>query len=548
MRRNRLTFLLSASVFFCLALIFPNTILACSGPQPTLDGEINLSDYIVKGTIVEIDDANSAYIIEVQEYLKGQSQQQYLLVATYTRGYIEGLKENIFVTCSMGYGIGKKSIGKTAYFFLRESIAGSYSEIIRLTFEEEAISAHFRNEDGEEFDKELNESEFRDHILDTTKQAISAPDPTTPYPQLAVLQVKTLDGMYHFLPVDEYQLINLSPQEYVAVTNNYDFIFDRFPKCDISCFTASSNGIFFGLATKEDTIIINQFEYDGDSFLFSPSNDAVAIWNENQLNIYSLPGMRVYRYEDRFSSFKLNEYAMQVSKTSSSQFAAWSPDGRILAFSDAKGLWLWDAMRQGASPELLVPSSKTIPVARYFSPLGHYLAIENDNEGYNLDLISGEHFPDGLFSPDERNLIVFDKSSGTSRIQLCRIILDACEARGDFYHRIDTNDDEGFRVFVLNDDKQVKWKDKYSYFLFSCSTFEEYPYCAVGRVSLVYSFLSTTSIAQGIAFADEPVSETIATILNDYTITIDGKSIDLSEQLDSPIAEIQWLPSFFYQE
>ena len=72
-------------------------------------------------------------------------------------------------------------------------------------------------------------------------------------------------------------------------------------------------------------------------------------------------------------------------------------------------------------------------------------------------------------------------------------------------------------------------------------------YCAVGTINALHPLFNIFTI-DGAIFEYDPVGEMIATIADDFTIIVDSEMIDLRDQINSPIVEIRWLPSFFYQK
>ena len=221
----------------------------------------------------------------------------------------------------------------------------------------------------------------------------------------SALRISTESGTEYLLPpdgstpieLDKNLYINLIHQGYfhLGVGEGYltDFIGNYINQphpCgnDLDCYTFRPN--YASLKTRLD-------EAGNDvRFLFSPTSAALALWTDTTLEI-------------RTHHEIVAQVTLEPTPFSHPDYAAWSPDGRYLAYSDRQGLWLWDVFDTERQPQLLLPSANnTIPLARHFSPLGRYLSIETEDGIVYLNLNGGENLADGILSLDESTLIAFD--------------------------------------------------------------------------------------------------------------------------------------------
>jgi hypothetical protein len=228
--------------------------------------------------------------------------------------------------------------------------------------------------------------------------------------------------------------------------------------------------------------------------------------------------------------------------------AAWTPDGRMLAYTDSHGLWLWDVFTEGVSRRLIVPRltnwDDPLPYARYFSAGGRYLAVQRGERRYTLDVVNLDEYPDGIVSPDERRLLAFDTRSSSFDPILYYLPLQG-RARDV------TN-------IWISDIQQVEWDGNYYFLHANCYKAGFYYVSEVEREWRdTWCQVSSTTIdpiggsqlkAEGFAFDYDPVTDSLATIIDKTRITLNGTEYDLAPYLDSPIVDIQWLPPLFYYE
>jgi hypothetical protein len=214
-----------------------------------------------------------------------------------------------------------------------------------------------------------------------------------------------------------------------------------------------------------------------------------------------------------------------------SESAAWSPDGRLLAYSDANGLWLWDVFTLDTEPRLLIAvDGDKLPNARYFSPMGRYLAISENGENKTLDLVSGEFLPDGVISPDERTLLAFDTTAELFSFSICRLTPYQCIGEIDSLIR------------------QLEWKSSREYIAIGCVPNDPNT-CAIFEEDYfhwVYYYYPGQS--EGLAFDYDHANDALVVLRDEDTILVNDEERDLAQWLDGDIVSIEWLPSLFYRE
>src|SRR5690606_9250914 len=283
----------------------------------------------------------------------------------------------------------------------------------------------------------------------------------------------------------------------------------------------------------------------GQAFLFSATGEAIAIWNDNRLELYTLG------WQKASQNFRevvlLNTVALAANGDTPPYQASWTPDGRMIAFSDADGLWLLDVYDEQSKPSLLLPADgSVIPLALGFSPLGRYVQVDRGGERLTLDTVSGNVVPDGLVSPDERVLLAFDPQAEAVDLALCFLApVRACN-ESLFGTIVRTGPDDSD---VFNRLTQVMWRTPTSYIYAACER-DEPERCVVDEVHSDHyggHWNSDFAWSEGYMFDYFKSGDSLAIVQADYTLLIDGSEYDLSVSLDSPIVRINWLPSLFYE-
>ena len=569
-----LNYRLKSIVFTTVLIIIcsianPNIAWACSGGAPlAIKALVENSDYVVKAAPVELDDLQQNAVLRVEEYLAGGPGPEYLLYSQNNPIVIQYALE--------GLSSGGDCIGfapdlvprHPLYLFLHRRDDGSYVSVGTLfnasiykfdspestveIFPEGGNTKDVNPEYSEDFaDKgsgiQVTQSEFVETIAEQSSKPSTKPIADAPYPLYAPLKIVTKNGTRYELPVDGGTPFKLSRDFSVQRENLnplWDFGYYDAGKCaEANCVQFSPDNLNIAVQTDENTITLRWgVRVAGEASLFSPV-DTIAIWNKNTLQVYTLG---YPRFGEGYSRVQLvNEMKLELPARDYAGRAAWSPDGRLLAYSDAHGLWLWDVFDLNKNPRLLLPTTdQDIAFARYFSPMGRYLAISIGERRQTLDLLTGESFSDGVVSPDDRLLLAIDNGE----LQVCSFAPHNCTAIREIY--VETFNDAGERTNLYLADhgvRQVIWEDNYRFILLGCAP-ENSAACVVTRLRVRNSDdWWNEQIAYGSTFAFDPANNAIAVLTHSQTVEINGTAYDLSASLDSDITEIEWLPSLFYR-
>jgi hypothetical protein len=275
-----------------------------------------------------------------------------------------------------------------------------------------------------------------------------------------------------------------------------------------------------------------------DGIAFSPMGDAFALWDEYdsgvKLYVQVLPVITAIPFDIdvRHPDPVTTELEFDMPLSMLSDFGAWSPDGRVLAFVDSRGLWFWDVFTSGAEPELS-PYSGTTAVHGY-SWTGRYLSITDHSGRHYIDLVSGESYPDGAWGPDDRALLVYAKPPTliytVPRREVALKLLPEFAAV-----------------------RYAEWTREWAFVALACN---DHGGCSIFDTA-IQSHHHTNDRNNpvpyiGSAFDFSEDTGNLAVVNDGYLLTIrdaaagEHREIDLRGQLDSEIVSIKWMPSVFY--
>ncbi|MEQ8672349.1 MAG: hypothetical protein RLP44_15705 [Aggregatilineales bacterium] len=566
---KRFTILACLSALFTLSLTFADVspAFACSGGAPlTISGLLENSDYLVKAHPVEIDDAGQNYVLQVESYLAGGAGSEFLLYSQLDPRLVQYIHDGRSSggDC-LGFGAGI-DYGDTFYAFLRRNLNGSYSggtyhfyspdstvEVYLDDSEDETIPEGFADRGS---GIQVTEDEFLNVIREEVGDDSVTPLENSSYPRKAPLTITTQSGQDYLFPIDTSTPVEITPElgEELRRANpifNYDF--GSAGSCETEgCVQYSPDGTNISVQDEDETITFTYgYSVNGQASLFSSTSDAIAVWQECFLTVYSLgiPRLGQAWHQPEVVNVASLNFNIQARCTDYANLAAWSPDGRLLAYSDNDGLWLWDVFTFNEAPELLIPTENDIiPLARYFSPLGRYLAVTVQGENQTLDLVSGDFYADGVISPDDRLLLQYNTDAEFSSAQICSFTPYTCEPL--LYMELSRYDEDEQRVqiYTLDQVAEVEWTNNYEYIVRSCNV-EDLELCAyLPQNQWNATAFRSYVISEGYAHDYDALNDSLAIVRDGETLYINGDILDLSDMLDSEIISVEWGYSLFYRE
>ncbi|MDX2078664.1 MAG: hypothetical protein SFZ02_19690 [bacterium] len=484
---------------------------ACSGIGPTVEDLLD-SEFIVIGNILWLDDSGKNGVMEVYEYLKGQGKQT-LTLSSYTPRQI--MRDKVYSRSGCNYGTSMRE-NTEVIMFLSKNLDGSYHP----------SQYYYTNNQRILWSLSLptyveSLAELRDAIIGYLQT-----QPTNPiggYYQLnAPLLITSESGSQYLLPVDKIMAILLEE-------NQTRFIPEEQSACwEFNCVAISSadtieikNGeITFGQG------VLNPQTISANAFMLSPTPPFIAIWRENKIQIF-----RMHSILDDSSRITLVTETPLYTIIPNS--AVWSPNGQFLVFADDRGIMLWDVFVEGAEPILIYDTD--IKRIQGFSPLGRFLVIGDTENGISIDLISGETYPVGVFSPTENYLMSYNN-------ELFQFIPRQFQDMSELYSPI----------------HKIQWLSNNSWIALACNSEDNPASCNIIRENTGIS--SEAVQTHGYAFDYDMQNRSLVMVVDEFQINIEqtlGQSqyintmhynYDLSPYLDSPIASIEWLPSLFYYD
>lgn len=561
-------------LLMALGALETGTVLACSGGEPlSMKGLINHSDFLVRARPVEVDDVRQNAILHVESYLAGGPGPEYLLFTQNEPVIIEYAQE--------GRSSGGDCIGfrqnlyqdEPFYVFLSHNFDGSYRavavrnpDLYFFPTPESTVEVYVEggyNENGQPVggdfaargsEREVMEIEFLQIIAEQSGEFPSLPLPGSPYPLYAPMKVTTSVGTDYFLPVDGQLPIEFTEelrQEMRRRDPMWGFGFSDAGRCEgEDCAQFSPNGLDIAVQTDEDTITLIWGEtVPGQASLFSSTNDTIAVWNDSELQVYRLRYPR-FGYDD-FRPQLLTEVALNNTDLPESDntvgVGAWTPDGRMLAYSDAEGLWLWDVFTPDIYRRLLLSAEDgEMPYPRYFSPLGRYLAFAQGDTLGTLDIITGTLYPDGFVSPDDRLLLAFDTTAEVIDLQMCQLAPFSCQPifLTDNIQLSSTEEIQDYFEQI----KRVEWQTPYSFLSLGCDA-DEPMACRVFIHRNAHFGWYDRRYTEGYEYDYDSDNDSLAVVSTGSIITVDNRQqFDLSQWLDGDIVSVEWRPSLFYRE
>lgn len=557
----RILFIVMVLSVMAFGLSSNSTVYACSGGgTDNIQSLLERTDYVVKADVVVVDDVRQNAILAVDSYLFGGSGSKYLvflqtdpvIVTRMTEGDPHG---------ACNFFQPELYPGLSAYFFLTRRADGVYLSTTQwndpnyyaFPDADTTITLYSRSDDGY-VDHVLTEADFVSFVAEFGASTMTDPDPSSPFPRLAPLKITTNTGTQYLLSVDNNIPIEVTDdflhEMTVAVmfydsTGWHESYFHESTCPGEGCAQVSPDGINRA-EQRGDEVHWFGGSASGRAFQFSSTGDAIAIWHEDRIEFYTLG------WQKRDQPFRevilLNNVALAGNTDELPYEAAWSPDGRIFSYSDANGLWSLDVYNPAAEPlQLLDVGQGAIPVALAYSPLGRYLQVQQNNDRYILDTVSGQVHPDGLVSPDDQILLAFDTQVDAFEPEICYLApVRECEI---IPTRILHPTDAPSRVFTRY--TQAQWRNNHSFLVTICAR-DDLGDCVVNRFSnrgwggIWGDAHHFPSEGDGYGFAYFPPNDTLAVVQDAFTVRIDGEELDFSSVLDSEIVDIEWLPSIFY--
>lgn len=559
-------YLFFLSLILLLAIFQIPSAFACSWeapPPPTLD-EMLERDVLVRGIIMENNLGNS--ILYVERYLQGAgprylfifTQPPLLHINSVVRGYDYG--------CG-GATSAIQAVGTRAYFSLKHQDGGYYTtdffsqiNIIDIVDDESGHYVEYYQNFGDSNNRDdykaihVSETDFETIIADMVGHRGTIPDRKLDYPRFRKLYITTESGQHYMMPIDSHELVLLDEDPFA---------------CEEACPIASPDRTHFAIPipVADDTYalwyrlyMLPENWYDGwdngvqfvkpsrftaQEILFSQNSDYFLAWNDAELTLYRINNWEANGPNGRLPTIsaswqtELATDATWTSKILSGQ-GAWSQNSRAFAYWDAEGL-KWMDLTTMREPRPIVPSFASMPVdtQEYLSVLelsitGRYIRFGTEQEWSLYDTLNDHIFDDVLVNPDETALFALSPEDVAFEFNrpYHANVPDSYEIVDSFW----VSDNIFIVMACTLNDKDLCYPFKYRLEIGSVD------YDSVREVTPTYTN----------AYAFDNVYGEFAWAFDAYTIRFklsrydDG--IDFSEQLDSPIASLEWGSQLWYVE
>lgn len=554
-----------------------NNVYACSGGSANLRQLAEYAEVIVHGHMVQTDEIGQNGVLQVESYLKGEAGLEFILLGLYPPPMYDEFNERptsggcfhgvpplqygdeiiIFLNRNAdgSYALASRGIGNPAYYPFPEPdsvIAVQHVASIPLpektpdpNLDPRLNRVYTTDVDYVPLGLQTGETVMAEGVIYLTRPSFAALISTTvgkeavsplldmPYPTVAPLLAHTSDGKTYLVPVD-----GADPYE-VTLDDLRTIRRDKLRCTTVGCTAWSPNGIDHATiethenSTKHYLNVTYNHTVDGSAIVFSVANDAAAVWVEQdngsiQLQIYTLTYHRL-RWQDSpfvlLTRFELQADA--VSRWLGS--GAWSPEGRFFAFSDDRGVWLWDVFTPDAQPQALLDEALNVTE---FSPRGRFLSLRQDTNidtdvempEFHLDLITKERLPAGAISPDDRVLIPLNGEPQLMYLTPNRV-------------RQMWNITESIR--------DAQWLDEQAYVVSTCRNANYRRSCDItGDASVGFGY----GKYNGYIFDVEPASGSLV-VVNYKSQIVTFSALhrrQIETRFPASIERIEWLPSLFY--
>lgn len=553
--------------------------LACSGGGLfaddvqlfSIDSMIDWSEYFVKATVIAADDVKQNFILDVISSQKSMPPKQLVLAATSPFSIRGAHKFGALNGCNGGGSVANVHIGDTGYFPLRRNPDGSYSTILQLhdglllskfddqtyiysRIDPKAKDSSYNSEKmplptEETFIRLVQEKGGTVPILNTTKVSEFMPLPPT-----APIYLVTDTGKKYMLPMDGKSVVPLeenwlAKQLGIAPEDCYQAgCVLLSPDTSLQLVRQNDHTLSFQTGYGQPCLLYpwGCVSLEGQQGLFSTTNDALAVWNQNRLDIYQLVNVQRddgdYPMPHKLISIPLQTTAAISIKNLHGR-AVWSNDGNILVFADATGLWWLDLYGEivpkrvvnGQADHAILPISLT--------GNGRFLAysLEGTRQNWILDdLQSNAEYPNLTLSPDGRYGIAFNTTATSPLASLLTIYP---------------------RTFPTNGTWDVQWLTAYydQHYVKTCDS--EMGTChiqfcgtyiyAIGPIPRPYECFKNYYVDRPLNDADYDPNIGLVSATNDgHTIYVEGEhdGYRWNPQIDGKIFDVEWmLPRFYYE-
>lgn len=559
--RRLLLFVIGCLFSFGLAVPSLQVHACGGGADDNIQSLLERTDYVVKADVISVDEVRQNAIVSVDTYLYGGAGPEYLVFLQTDPVIVTRMTEgDPYGACN--FFQPELHPGLSAYFFLRHRPDGVYLTATQwndpnhyaFPDADTTITLYSQGEDGY-VEHVLNEDDFVAFVTEFGDSEVQPPAEDLPFPRLAPLKLTTDAGTDFVLPVDSDRPIQVTDEFLremtIAVmfydsTGWYERYFGASDCPGEGCVQVSPDGInraeqrggevrWFGGSAR------------GRAFQFSATGDAIAIWHENQIEFYTLG------WQKRDQPFQevtlLNSVTLITTETDDVPTqGAWTPDGRIFAYSDATGLWSLDVYNPSAQPMLLMETEDgAIPVALIYSSLGRYLQVQAGRDRFILDTVSDERHPDGLVSPDDQILLAFDTQADVFEPKICYLApVRLCETIPSRVLYPSGGEPRAFTEYT-----QARWRNRFSFIVTICNR-DDLEDCVInrfdnrGRHGQWYDGNHFPSEGEGIMFAYFAPNDTLAIVEDSAIVRVNGEAFDFTAVFDGDIVDLEWLPSLFY--
>jgi hypothetical protein len=355
------------------------------------------------------------------------------------------------------------------------------------------------------------------------------------FPRAIEIEFMTESGQAFLIPVDSTEPVA------VPIFSSPDCFF--LVQYDCTSSIVAPNGVDVAAFFPEDTDIESYYSadlryayfFEAETGVFSPDSALIAVWRDNQIRIFSTKFQTAFDGQFSEMPILIASHVIDPDDTLLIGAGAFSPNGFTFAFSTERGVWTFDLRRPQVPPTMVIQSENSPLRVLGFSPLGTYLSVQESDLNIYIDWITGQRYPDGVFSPDERLLAVYDTTAEThTPLTLYRMIPE-------------------FRPLMNWENYQpeiseFEWISPTQYVFAACGealAYSEDPgfdeaWCKISRSTTLRGISQRWQ--DGTQFDFEPVTQTLGVLVDGNSIAINGSIIEIPDLGAGAITSVKLTP------
>ncbi|MCY4019979.1 MAG: hypothetical protein OXG39_11280 [Chloroflexi bacterium] len=574
-------------ILWIAALSLSAPVFACGGGiLDSLDDVMESADLVVSARVDYVDALGENAVLHVDRYFKGSGGEYLAVVGTRPAWFVGDSLRDYTNGCynfgAYGFKFRKDSVG---YFALHARTDGTYSysetsvwilgdvhPARKLKATDGLIEIDSFIPDEYEMDYLQPAAEFEKFLLRQSNRSYpSAPEPSA-YPLMRFINITTESRTrYRLNPDRSVTQIDLdkSPE---ASSNDGSHVMFRLDQDELGFqyiervkkpFHFCAYNLCLGSAATGGRTL-STVDYSTYGYLepikglyakFSPDSNFVAVQEREQIVVYMFNNWveEQYGYGQHMTMTRVAEQSFWQETDGDERLMQWSSDSTSIAYQDDAGIWRWNIFEETYPRLVLLTDSdkRLIDVSRS----GRYVRYSSGDTWYLVNVESEDVYERAIATPDERNIITIisgyaddvptqrpeRNTYSEDRRRMCNAPISECPVH--LVYREHLIDYFEYRPGWIG--------------LVSPQSISLHPWYLSSQHSHFQAYVSYEQPI--VAFDYDNTYGRPAVAVGDYMIDLGyipdlsinsakeerADFVDLSERLDSPIADLEWEQSVF---